>query len=447
MIKKNYTIADIYCYLVITIFFTFTAIFTIYFYDYVLSNNNVLFFLLFLYLNFLLLIFFIFKIKNYIIINSIFFSFLFIFAFEGYLQIGSGNYNNHNKKDNVFNFIQKNPKKNYIPIVYPRSILETEKNYKIKDQEFIPLSGISRKRTVLCNESNFWNIYNSDRHGFNNNDDLWDKKIKLIVFGDSFSHGNCVYNQDQWVNKLKKTIPNTLNLSMGGNGPLLTMATIREYFEIMMPEIIIWQYFESHENRIPLEKKNSFLKKYFQDKNFKQDLYLKREEVDVYLQKFIKLNSFVNTEKKTRNLEQKSKFTLLKSIIRLDYTRQLFGVVKINYNLLENDLDGILQKTDEFINRRAEKYFLYIPTYQSVISGKQAFYNLDKKKIFNIALKNNFKIISADLLLKNYSNPKDLYPGKDLHFNKKGYDLVFKAVRQCLDYYNKNINSNFCEPN
>ena len=38
MIKKNYTIADIYCYLVITIFFTFTVIFTIYFYDYVLSN-------------------------------------------------------------------------------------------------------------------------------------------------------------------------------------------------------------------------------------------------------------------------------------------------------------------------------------------------------------------------------------------------------------------------
>ena len=73
---------------------------------------------------------------------------------------------------------------------------------------------------------------------------------------------------------------------MGGNGPLLTMATIREYFEIMMPEIIIWQYFESHENRIPLEKKNSFLEKYFQDKNFKQDLYSKREEVDVYLQKF-----------------------------------------------------------------------------------------------------------------------------------------------------------------
>ena len=43
------------------------------------------------------------------------------------------------------------------------------------------LSGIPNKLTVYCKEKDKYILYNSDRYGFNNKDDLWDKYIKIIL--------------------------------------------------------------------------------------------------------------------------------------------------------------------------------------------------------------------------------------------------------------------------
>ena len=40
-----------------------------------------------------------------------------------------------------------------------------------------PLSGLSNVETILCNESGYFALYESDRYGFNNPDEEWDKKI------------------------------------------------------------------------------------------------------------------------------------------------------------------------------------------------------------------------------------------------------------------------------
>ena len=93
-----------------------------------------------------------------------------------------------------------------------RSLLEAYKDMKIKDenivlafqsldaykeQKLFQLSGISNKKTILCNESGYFAIYHSDRYGFNNPDNEWDKKqIDFFLVGDSFVHGHCVNEPD-----------------------------------------------------------------------------------------------------------------------------------------------------------------------------------------------------------------------------------------------------------
>lgn len=57
----------------------------------------------------------------------------------------------------------------------------------------LPLSGKSYSQTIHCNEQGYYSIYKSDRYGFNNPDNEWDKKeIYYFLIGDSFPHGACV---------------------------------------------------------------------------------------------------------------------------------------------------------------------------------------------------------------------------------------------------------------
>lgn len=51
-----------------------------------------------------------------------------------------------------------------------------------KGNKIYPLSGKSKTLTILCNELGFWSTYESDRYGFNNNDNLWEKKRYLLSF-------------------------------------------------------------------------------------------------------------------------------------------------------------------------------------------------------------------------------------------------------------------------
>ena len=44
-----------------------------------------------------------------------------------------------------------------------------------KNLEIFPLSGYSNSETINCRENGYYSIFKSDRYGFNNPDDEWDK--------------------------------------------------------------------------------------------------------------------------------------------------------------------------------------------------------------------------------------------------------------------------------
>ena len=68
-----------------------------------------------------------------------------------------------------------------------------------------PLSGQSNSETILCNENGYYSIYQSDRYGFNNPNEEWDKKeIEYLLVGDSFTHGACVNRPNDIGSQLRK---------------------------------------------------------------------------------------------------------------------------------------------------------------------------------------------------------------------------------------------------
>ena len=100
--------------------------------------------------------------------------------------------------------------------------------------DLFPVSGLSRRLTVLCEEQPRRPVaYVSDPHGFRNEGGR--KTIELAAIGDSFTQGACVENGHSFVDLLGRRYGDALNLGMSGDGPLLELATLKEYLPAPSP--------------------------------------------------------------------------------------------------------------------------------------------------------------------------------------------------------------------
>lgn len=82
-----------------------------------------------------------------------------------------------------------------------------EKEFLHNNQVIFPVSGVSKIKTIYCNENNKQINYMSDRYGFRNEDKEWDnKKIDVVLIGDSFAQGACVDNKNTLSANMKKKI-------------------------------------------------------------------------------------------------------------------------------------------------------------------------------------------------------------------------------------------------
>ena len=119
----------------------------------------------------------------------------------------------------------KNNNKDIVAKYSPGALL------KENNLEIFPLSGISNKETIYCNENGFFSKYMSDRYGFNNEDDVWENgQIEIMILGDSYAHGACVDRPDDLASQLKKISgKNVVTIGYEGNGPLLSFASFKEF--------------------------------------------------------------------------------------------------------------------------------------------------------------------------------------------------------------------------
>ena len=105
---------------------------------------------------------------------------------------------------NIFNssslkdfFISKGENATYSFSPGARRIILNDGFYNKDKRKIYPFTSLSNSRIVFCAESGFWTHYKSDRYGFRNKNNVWDKKnIDAVFIGDSFTHGACVEDKD-----------------------------------------------------------------------------------------------------------------------------------------------------------------------------------------------------------------------------------------------------------
>jgi len=341
----------------------------------------------------------------------------------------TGNKWDARNKLEIYKELKKNNKE--ITVFFPPSYL-LGKNYPT---DIFSLSGLSNSETIYCNENGYYSKYKSDRYGFNNPDSEWDKKeIEYLLVGDSFTHGACV-NRPNDIGSVLRNLSNksVLNLGMGGNGPLIEYATLREYLKTNVKKVL-YIYYEGNDFRdLKNEKKNQILIKYLEDLNFTQNLKLKQDEIDILSRRLI------NNEK---NKKEKITKKDIKSFLKLNETR-----TKLNNYLPENQKPNFKTKKiliDEFIKilsltkdltkqNNLELYFVYLPEYSHYKKNYDSTDYILVKNIVN-ELKIPFIDIHQEVFLKE-QNPLKLFPFELFgHYNIDG----FKKIAETIYKFTKN---------
>ena len=295
--------------------------------------------------------------------------------------------------------------------------------FSIEEKEnLFPMSGISKSKTIHCNENGYYSIYESDRFGFNNLDELWDKDtIEYLLVGDSFVHGNCV-NRPNDISSVLKKLSNKTVLNLGYEhyrGPLIEYASLREYLSPKVKKVI-WVYFEGNDLiDLKNELNSKILMKYLQDLNFSQNLKLKQKEVDRIARDVLETKKIVRKE-----------HNLFSKFIKLYNTRVLLKQI-INPKsqpLPQPEFKKILKLTNELVLKNNSKlFFVYLPEYNRFTTNYD---NKSYSSIKEIIKELNITFIDINYeVFKKESNPLKLFPfNMPGHYNIEGYKKVAEKI-------------------
>ena len=307
-----------------------------------------------------------------------------------------------------------------------------------------PLGGISKKYTVLCNDTGKYSAYLSDRFGFNNPDSEWDSpKTDWAIIGDSIAAGACVDSGEAISGKIRSiTGSSVLNLASGGNDPLHELATLKEYLEFKKPKNVLWIYSEATDlfelaRNSSINNPSSILMKYLTP-GFSQNLINKQPIIDDRIKKYI-------TQVETENLLANSTTSIFhptnliakfkSSVLSFPTLRKIMGFDQITLDA-NDDVSPIFIKIltiarDQVSAWGGKLYFVYMPhpfRYTTKIKNPSVFNK--RGKVLDLLERLNISIIDMNKTLQNHPDILALFPLRypSGHFNAEGYGLIAQTI-------------------
>jgi hypothetical protein len=332
---------------------------------------------------------------------------------------------------------------------------------EVEGETLVPLGAIPSVTTVFCSETGPFVVYESDKYGFRNPAGLWDRPIEIALVGDSFTEGACLSEAEHFTGRVRDRFPDTVNLGMSGNGPLLEMAAIREYLPAVKPKYVFWFYYEGNDLLRHREKEEGKMADIERDANqktlmrylepdFDQGLIAKREALREAMLSYIESK----LERKKKEMEEERDKDSDSGFGR--GAAEFFTLSRV-WKLSASFAEQAAEDEEEAEEEKRKKQGLtearaFLPLYLDVVrvardevvgwGGKLVMVNLpDRKSMFGKKhpLKADVLAVWADLGLDvidptptfaSHPDPKSL---RVLHYNEAGYALVADALLDYLD--------------
>ena len=325
-----------------------------------------------------------------------------------------------------------------VPSIRPTNFVSSNGVPTNDNERLYPLAGVSKRTTVYCNESGERVVYKSDRYGFRNPDQAWNLKEKVwVVIGDSFAHGACVNDGEHAAARIQQLKPTNsiINLGVGGSGPLIELAILKEYAVSLKPEIIMWFYFEGNDliNNLDYELTSHLLKNYLRPEHT-QKLMERQSEIDNSLNKYIKAMK----RKKSGILSKLETLVQNSRTLRLLNIRRLIGIDKKEQGQISSDVFANILKQAQMtaLQWGGVMHFVYVPEYSRYLL--QDINDLEfrfRGRVLDLVASLEMPIIDIHKdVFENHSDPLSLFPYRtEPHYTPEGYKLMGKALVSAIE--------------
>jgi len=293
----------------------------------------------------------------------------------------------------------------------------------------LPLAGISHATTVYCNELGQYTIYQSDEHGFHNPPGLWSRQpAEIAVIGDSFVQGACVPSEKNFTALIRAQVPRTLNLGMGGVGPLRELAILKEYGSVVRPNIVLWVYYEGNDLADLSYEKHGFFRAYLTQGPF-QGLIAKQAAIDSGL-----IDTVRQVRRKIEHVEvQENVLDRIERFVKVDHLRKRFAVffARLTSSEMNDTLDvftTVLQEAAALTETWGGKVmFVYLPHYGRYTNAWLA--DMDRDHVLARVRRLSLEIIDLTPVFAAQPDPLDLFPFRSSgHYTVEGNQLVAEHI-------------------
>jgi len=339
-----------------------------------------------------------------------------------------------------------------VPFVSPSNNLFVEQDgyrksvIKVGRAEIIPLAGISNRVTLLCNENGQWISYQSDAHGFNNPDmSIWKSAtVDIVALGDSFAQGYCVPPAKSFMGLIRQRYPMTLNLGIAGDGPLMELATMREYLADIKPKTVLWFYCENNDLvELQDERRTALLPRYLES-DFSQNLAAQQTAIDDAMTKDIVRQEALARAAETRRQQRQSQTISLADLLKLAALRTKLNLPRA----MEpaeiaklKDMEGTNLEIFAQVLRQAKlgvsqsngtMYFVYLPSWARY--ANVALPEIQhRERVLSIVRSLQIPIIDMGQIFDHQKDPLAFFPFRQFgHYNETGHRLVAEEVLRQL---------------
>lgn len=319
------------------------------------------------------------------------------------------------------------------PAIWPGAIIRTkglEQGLPFHGERLLPLAGISGVLTILGNESGEFSIFESDEHGFNNPQGLYEKgEVDLVLIGDSITQGCCVRPGEDLGSLIRERGLRALNLGYGFNGPLFELATLREYARPLEPKVVLWLYFEGNDIlELSQEAQISPILMAYLEDDFFQGLAKRQSQIDRLLRDWVEV---CMERGDIAQWGPEGSRSALMRVLNLSHLRYRFGIGKPQESFFDVDLfSKILRKANqEVLSWGGRFFFVFLPKRERLMEGSDDSKSLHRDAVLRVV--SDLEIPTIDTLdtLKRHSDPMALFPfGLEPHYNRKGYEVIAKTI-------------------
>ncbi len=300
------------------------------------------------------------------------------------------------------------------------------------DKSILPLAGWPNRRTLLGNELGYEAIYLADRYGFNNPDDVYDRRsgrAAVVILGDSFAQGVAVRPEANAAAALRRRGYDVLNLGCAGNAPLSELASYREYGRRFAPDVVVWFYLETNDlGGLPGESR--FLLNEYLRPDFTQNLAQRNEEIVKFLDRLE-----VPKYRPKLPLARVATFANTWTLISTFRTSQLELVARFR------DVTAVLH--DAVTADGARLVVVYLPGPAAVAGATRnetcRYHGINcKARVLEVFEERSIPVLDFEAVLTRLDDPLSMFAfriGNEArgHYTEEGYTLLGNSIADELD--------------